>query len=53
MSLILTFLAIIMLKGMRLSKKEILRAMLVLCIVNCMMLNLYLTNNKRISETNN
>ena len=42
MSVLLAFLAIFLLKGFRLSKKEILRALLVLCIVNCLILNLYL-----------
>jgi len=52
MSVVLMFLAIVMLKGLRLSKKEIIRAVLVLCIVNCIILNLYLTNNKRKNEDN-
>ena len=52
MSLILTFIAFFILKGFRLSQKEILRGMLVLCILNCIGLNLYLSNNKKKIENN-
>ena len=50
MSVLLAFLAIFLLKGFRLKKKEILRALLLLCIVNCIILNLYLKTNQENAE---
>ena len=44
MSVLLTFFAIFVLKGFGLQKKEILRALLLLFLMNCLVLNLYYKN---------
>jgi hypothetical protein len=51
MSVLLAFVAIFLLKGFRLSKKEILRALLLLCILNCIILNLYLKTNQENADS--